>query len=65
MTQTGLRSQRIPPQDAARLESPYKGLSYYSERDAELFFGRERATQIVAANLMASRLTLLLQELGE
>jgi WD domain, G-beta repeat/CARDB len=45
-------------------ESPYKGLSYYSERDSAFFFGRELATQIVTANLMASRLTLLYGESG-
>ena len=45
-------------------DSPYKGLSHYSEQDAPFFFGRERETRIVAANLMASRLTLLYGESG-
>ena len=42
-------------------ESPYKGLNAFedSELDALLFFGRERETEIVAANLIASRLTVL------
>ena len=42
-------------------ESPYKGLVPFddSELDARLFFGRERETELVAANLMASRLTVL------
>jgi len=38
---------------------PYKGLSYYAERDAPFFFGREEMTEIIAANLLASRLTLV------
>ncbi len=42
-------------------ESPYKGLNAFedSELDALLFFGRERETEIVVANLIASRLTVL------
>ena len=45
---------RLPP-------SPFKGLAYYgdSEYDSRLFFGREREAEVVAANLMASRLTVL------
>jgi WD40 repeat protein len=41
--------------------SPYKGLNAFedSELDALLFFGRERETEIVVANLIASRLTVL------
>jgi WD40 repeat protein len=42
-------------------ESPYKGLSAFddSDVDALLFFGRESETEIVVANLIASRLTVL------
>ncbi len=42
-------------------ESPYKGLNAFedTELDALLFFGRERETEIVVANLIASRLTVL------
>jgi WD40 repeat protein len=42
-------------------ESPYKGLNAFedTELDALLFFGRERETEIVTANLIASRLTVL------
>ena len=45
----------------AKPESPYKGLNAFedSELDALLFFGRERETEIVVANLIASRLTVL------
>jgi WD40 repeat protein len=49
---------------ATRLESPYKGLTYYSEQDAPYFFGRDAETEIIVANLMASRLTLLYGESG-
>jgi hypothetical protein len=45
-------------------ETPYKGLAYYSEQDAAFFFGRERDTKVVTANIMASRLTLLYGESG-
>jgi WD40 repeat protein len=42
-------------------ESPYKGLASFedSELDALLFFGREREIGAVAANVLASRLTVL------
>lgn len=41
--------------------SPYKGLAPFddSELDARLFFGRSWETEVVAANLIASRLTVL------
>jgi WD40 repeat protein len=41
--------------------SPFKGLSAFedSDLDALLFFGREREREIVVANLIASRLTVL------
>ncbi len=45
-------------------ESPYKGLAPYTEEDADFFFGRERERQLIAANLMASRLTLLFGSSG-
>ena len=42
-------------------DSPYKGLVPFedSDLDALLFFGRERESEIIAANLLASRLTVL------
>lgn len=39
--------------------TPYKGLIPYSEEDAPFFFGRDPEREIITANLMASRLTLL------
>ena len=42
-------------------ETPYKGLARFddSELDERFFFGRDRETEIVASNLVASRLTVL------
>jgi hypothetical protein len=40
-------------------QSPYQGLNPYREEDADFFFGRERETRLVIANLFASPLTLL------
>ena len=40
-------------------ECPYTGLMPFTEEQAEFFFGREAEREIIAANLMASRLTLL------
>ena len=39
--------------------SPYVGLTPYSEDDGAFFFGRGRETELIIANLFASRLTLL------
>lgn len=38
---------------------PYVGLIPYLEKDAPLFFGRELEQEIISANLIASRLTVL------
>ena len=42
-------------------DSPYKGLVPFedSELDALLFFGRERESELIAANVLAARLTVL------
>ena len=42
-----------------RPETPYQGLTPYSEQDAPLFFGREAERELVIANMMASRLTVM------
>jgi WD40 repeat protein len=47
------------PESAVPLESPYVGLSFYTEADAPLFFGRDAERQVIMGNLRASRLTLL------
>ena len=40
-------------------DSPYQGLAPYDEGDAAFFFGRDRERDLITANLMASRLTVL------
>jgi hypothetical protein len=47
-----------------RTGCPYKGLDHYAEQDALFFFGREVECDLVAANLLAARLTLLYGESG-
>ena len=42
-----------------RRASPYKGLTPYAADDADYFFGRESEREIIAANLLAARLTVL------
>ncbi len=51
--------------DERRL-SPYKGLTPFedSELDVRFFFGREQERELIEANLMASRLTVLYGETG-
>ena len=46
--------------------SPYKGLAPFEDSavDALFFFGRDRDSQVIAANLMASRLTVLFGPTG-
>src|SRR5690242_2610670 len=40
-------------------EPPYLGLTTYGERDADLFFGRRAERDLVVANLLTSRLTVM------
>jgi WD40 repeat protein len=44
---------------AAIPDCPYKGLHAYTEADGEYFFGRDSDRDLVIANLMAGRLTVL------
>ena len=46
---------------ATSVATPYKGLAPFedSEVDALLFFGRERETEVIVANMLASKLTVL------
>src|SRR5947207_915917 len=46
---------------ATSVATPYKGLAPFedSELDALRFFGRERETEVIVANLVASKLTVL------
>jgi len=45
---------------------PYKGLASFddSDHDVQFFFGREREREIICANLMASKLTVLYGDTG-
>jgi WD40 repeat protein len=45
-------------------DSPYKGLDYYTKKDAAKFFGRKEWRKIILDNLMAGRVTLLYGESG-
>jgi WD40 repeat protein len=58
-TATGppVRSQDTPDRDVP--ECPYVGLVPFDEKDAAYFFGREHDSDLIVANLIASRLTLL------
>jgi WD40 repeat protein len=51
---------------AASPVSPFKGLAAFadSDLDALFFFGREREREVLVANMMASRLTVLYGESG-
>jgi hypothetical protein len=48
-----------PPAPPAARTTPYQGLQPYAERDAPFFFGRDAERTILAANLMAAKLTLV------
>jgi WD40 repeat protein len=47
-----------------RASGPYIGLRYYTEDDAEWFFGRAEECQTIIANLRAARLTILYAQSG-
>ena len=46
-------------QNAGAAESPYVGLTFYTEENAAMFFGRDRERTVLISNLRAARLTLL------
>ncbi|SHN88632.1 WD40 repeat, partial [Geodermatophilus obscurus] len=58
-----MTSATLPPRPAPTEQAlpscPYVGLVPFSEHDAAFFFGRENETELIAANLVAARLTLL------
>ncbi|MDQ6817427.1 MAG: ATP-binding protein, partial [Actinomycetota bacterium] len=45
-------------------ENPFQGLEYYSEADAEWFFGRTTDRKVIIAHLRTARLTVLYAESG-
>ena len=51
-------------QDVSAPESPYVGLTFYTQQDAAMFFGRESEQTVLISNLRASRLTLLYAQSG-
>jgi WD40 repeat protein len=55
------RDDLAAPGSASLPTSPYRGLSPFgdSDFDALFFFGRERESEVIAANLVAARLTVL------
>jgi WD40 repeat protein len=55
-------SQNAPDRDVP--ERPYVGLDPFDEKDAAYFFGREHDSDLIVANLTASRLTLLYAQSG-
>jgi CHASE2 domain-containing sensor protein len=61
---TGSRSSLISNDQPFR--SPFRGLQSFSasDEDAALFFGRDREQDLILANLLASRLTLLYGQSG-
>jgi WD40 repeat protein len=51
-------------QDVSTTDSPYVGLTFYTQQDAAMFFGRESEQTVLISNLRASRLTLLYAQSG-
>jgi CHASE2 domain-containing sensor protein len=59
-------ASRSPEADRIDPDSPFRGLESFSAsaEDAALFFGRDRERELIASNLLASRLTLLYGQSG-
>jgi WD40 repeat protein len=50
--------------DTAARDSPYVGLTFYTQENAAMFFGRDTARTVLISNLRAARLTLLYAQSG-
>src|SRR6266567_4028274 len=50
--------------DTATADSPYVGLTFFTQENAPIFFGRDTERTLLISNLRASRLTLLYAESG-
>ena len=50
--------------DTAAADSPYVGLTFFTQENAPIFFGRDTERTLLISNLRASRLTLLYAESG-
>jgi len=59
MSDALLSRETLPSPSSPPPIAPYKGLTSYAEDDAPLFFGRDAEREIIAANLLAMRLTVL------
>jgi hypothetical protein len=53
-----------PPVARVEDSGPFVGLQPFTEDDAPFFFGRESEKRLLAASLIASKLTLLYGESG-
>jgi len=53
-----------PTSRTSRAAGPYIGLRFYTEADADWFFGRDEETQTIIGNLRAARLTILYAKSG-
>ncbi len=47
-----------------RIDAPFKGLTFFTENDSEIFFGRDEERVLIAATLLASRFTVVYGESG-
>jgi WD40 repeat protein len=52
------------PRDATEQDSPYVGLTFYTQENAAMFFGRDTERTVLISNLRAARLTLLYAQSG-
>ena len=50
--------------DIPALEGPYVGLTFFTQENAALFFGRDSERTVLISNLRAARLTLLYAQSG-
>jgi WD40 repeat protein len=57
-------TQDSEPREAPLGERPYRGLGFYTEADADWFFGRDTERSLIIAHLRTARLTLLYAESG-
>jgi hypothetical protein len=51
-------------QAVERITAPFKGLTYFTEEDSEIFFGRKAERLLIATTLLASRFTVVYGESG-
>src|SRR6516225_842205 len=64
MERLGVELDQTAPPAVVEAVSPFAGLNYYTESDAEWFFGRTDEAQTIVGNLRAARLTMLYSQSG-